>query len=209
MEREVDYVLKRLDEWNYNIIKRNYSRELCDKIAKYVTDIAKREFGEEFKEFEEIWHEMAERLSFDKILEESKGFVSRNHSIIESILEGKNIPSSFNSISEGVRNEYFNPLFEGFRKYKKFVDSIREQSSRKFPSEIEDEDITNCFSKVFPKVEDYSDYVNNVLDLSLPVIDIDPRLNSSDKNALRKMAYLIKGINRALIKEVYGSLYSS
>ncbi len=208
MEREVEYTLKRLDEWNYrraNLLKRA-DEKILRKVKDSLKEIGKMGSLDELNEEEKL--QISNIFSLEGIIEMNRDALSKNYGFIESILN-QNFPELYKNIPEGVRNEYFQPSFEEFRQYKSFVDDVRAKSANSFPDELSDKDIDECFKNSFKKTRDYSNHLTRLIDLSLIQMDLDPNLDISDKKKLRKFYSSMRGLIPLIVEIVYGDLYSS
>ncbi len=200
MDREVDYVLKRLDEWNYKRSKERYTSEVAGKIAR---ELAKK-FFDSPNLATEVIPSLIDFISVDNQLEEARHYFSSKYACLEEILKNKELPGRLKEMPAGIKNEYILPMAENFQPLVKFVDKTREECVKIFPVELEDELIEDCFKSVFPRREDYMKMIYCFIDNLKPALDILRnlgRINLSESE-IEKYLENMKEISNSINKEI-------
>ena len=120
MEREADYVLKRLDEWYTHLFEKKYTSEVANELERRINKRLARtktlEIALERNTFSDL---------HNKWIEDSKNFFSRN-----IVQEGE---SSRPTHSELAKRHY------------NIIELARKKSDEEFPNELIDEEIKNIY----------------------------------------------------------------
>lgn len=127
---EMDYTLKRLDEWYMNRFREKYTSKIEEEFKKRVFECV-----EEKQEFRGT---IETSLSRDSQIRDAEIYFSREYMHLEDLF------------NEGVPIGAAKKLID-------FVNVVRQISSELFPSVVLDGDISDCFKKVFSTPSDFAD----------------------------------------------------
>lgn len=126
---EIDYTLKRLDEWYVNRFREKYTLDLEKEFQARVF-----EGVEEKQEFRET---IETSLSRDAQIRDAEIYFSREYMHLDDLF------------NEGVPIDAAKKLID-------FVKVVRQRSSELFPSVVLDGDISDCFKKIFHAPSDFA-----------------------------------------------------
>lgn len=198
MIRDADYVLKRLDEWNYKRTVRKYTPEFHEELMKKIISSLEKNLLDEFSPY-------FKRLTRDSCLDKMKKNFTNGYYLLRDILSN-NQNSPFYNLPEGVRNEYIAPFFENYRPALALVEDLREISFKKFPDELDDKDIESSMKKVFPTIKDYNNNfikIMNTHTLPLELSDLSLSEKQKIKKAFSIFDNLFTEINKKLLDDLY------
>ena len=153
MSESQDPVLKRLDDWYSDRIRRNYTSEVAREVRIQISQAMRKR-----KELSDlVSSELLETYSPANVLKISEKYWSKTYSGIEAFMDGASLEEiNLNQLSKGVKEEYVAPSIEHFKKLKVFVDKLREQY--KVKENLSDEDIDKKLINHFGSVENYAEF---------------------------------------------------
>jgi len=178
---EMDYTLKRLDEWYANKFREKYTSDLERELQARVF--------EGVEEKQELRETIESALSKKTQLRDAEIYFSREYMHLEDLFnEGVPIGAAKNLID--------------------FVKSVREMSSELFPSVVLDGDISDCFKRVFPASSDFADAI--IGDIDANRFELDEEYGTQTGAQTWNMNMYINSLRENipyLIEKVFGDLY--
>lgn len=230
MVESKEYALKKLDEWYVNRFRERYTdeveRKLCQDLETGpVNKIGNFEVPSEFIDALQslpgnlnlsIWksYKFSDILPFILKKESWMPFIekyfSQSYSTMEAAADGQDTDEfNIKNLHESVKNEYIEPIFKEFRKFKVFVDGVRKKTEEIFPNDLTDKDINNEFIKNFGGHKGFTEfaisYMNALpylLDIQLRRGEISKEENDITLNILKAYKEVLPYINERLFGDL-------
>ena len=136
--QEQDYVLKRLDEWYFGLIRERYTQEVVDELQ---TRISQR-VGRETLKFL-IDRGMLGSFSAENVHESLEGYFSKNIEMLEHLS-----PSLVDKIPQEMRSTFSKDVESSHGYFRAMIQEVRKKSDEKFPEELTNQDIKEIYLKV-------------------------------------------------------------
>jgi len=154
-----EYALRKIDEWMSDRISRTYTTHDYNRLVDIASRVIQDTPDEETTPYEksELEEKLKEQLDPENYSLVYGRIFSDYYAVAEDALETEKFKDKLSKIPEGVRQEYWQPMLEGFARIKGYVDNVRELAESKFPEDITKEEIDNIFIKSFNGLRGYQD----------------------------------------------------
>ena len=173
-----EYVLERLDLWYFDRVKRNYTPETADELTKKTKEFITSEAHFKDKDY---WFRIVDAIDQVESRLSTREFFTRSYSSVMESGINRMIMDHLNLTlhPEGFKQEYIDPVIQHSRKFKSFVDSVRQCLSYETPSdfgkELCDDEIDQKYIEAFGNAKGLSDFWTRYASLAIIVYDYDLR----------------------------------
>jgi len=154
-----EYALRKIDEWMSGRISSAYTTNDYSRLVDIVSGVIQDSEDEETTPYEksELEEKLKEQLDPENYSLVYGRIFSDYYAAAEDALNRKKFKERLDKVPEGIRQEYWQPMLEGFAKLKEYVDNVRELAESKFPEDITKEEIDSIFIKSFNGLKGYQD----------------------------------------------------
>ena len=176
MERSRQGVLTRLDQWYVKRFDKGFTPELQTRIKNSLLEIIEQE---------DLPEDM--RKSISEAFLESRKIVGKSFSLGYHNLErfSSLYEMGHSDIPNRLKQEYLQPLFDGFKRLHSFVDGTRAIAEEKFPDELTDADIEKAFLKTYGNWRGYAENIKSWIGsagLTLELLHMRKELGDEEYN---------------------------
>lgn len=225
-----EYALKKLDEWYVNRFRERYTdeteRRLCQDLeTRLFNEIGNFEVPPEIIDALQslpgnlnlsIWksYKFSDVLPFilkkESITPFIERYFSQTYATMEAAADGQDIDEfSVKNLHESVKNEYIEPIFKEFKKFKVFVDGVRKKAEEIFPHDLTDKDINNEFIKNFGGYKGFTEFAISYMDALPYLLEIQLRrgeISKEENNVILNILKAYKEVVPYINERLFGDL---
>ena len=205
-----EYALERLDQWYADRMEKGYSDELMKRIEVDLTLFLEgdNELRERLSPMMEI---VRSKLSKESQVREAQSYFTNAYASLEGMIEGVSVNGhTLDKFPEGVRNEYIQPLEEGFEKMRDFVCRIRRRASKNQGAKVTNEEVNQEFSETFQDHGGFTMFCQRYMRSLLPMMDLQVRagtINQEQFEIARDLTQVLGEVAIPIMSEaVFGDI---